>query len=250
MPTLQPERIQARNPFTMDKFLITGASSGIGRELALRLAARGAKLVLSGRSESKLAEVAAACTGTTAVETVASDITSPGAAEALVAKAGESMGGIDCVIHCAGIGLIKPAGETTDAEFSKVVNTNLRGTFLVAREACKVMAAQKRGLFITLPGILGKAVMKNAAAYIASKFGVTGLIKTFAQEYARSGVRFCLFFLGGVDSPFWDGINMAVQRDKMIPLPTAADLIMQAIDAPPHLVLAEVVLQPESHQLV
>ncbi|MBU3664394.1 MAG: SDR family oxidoreductase [Chthoniobacterales bacterium] len=234
----------------MDKFLITGASSGIGRELALRLAARGAKLVLSGRSEGKLSEVAAACTGATAVETVASDITSPGAAEALVAKACESMGGIDCVIHCAGIGLIKPAAETTDAEFSKVVNTNLRGTFLVAREACKAMAAQKHGLFITLPGILGKAVMKNAAAYIASKFGVTGLIKTFAQEYARSGVRFCLFFLGGVDSPFWDGINMAVQRDKMIPLPTAADLIMQAIDAPPHLVLAEVVLQPESHQLV
>jgi short-subunit dehydrogenase len=209
----------------MDKFLITGASSGIGREVAIRLAARGAKLTLHGRTEAKLAEAAAACAGAASVETL-------------------------CVIHCAGIGLIKPSADTTDAEFSKIVNTNLRGTFLVAQASCKVMAAQKHGLFITLPGILGKAVMKNAAAYIASKFGVTGLIKTFAQEYARSGIRFCLFFLGGVDSPFWDGINMAVQRDKMIPLPTAADLILQAIDAPPHLVLAEVVLQPESHQLV
>lgn len=234
----------------MKNFLITGASSGIGRELAHRLAARGAKLTLHGRSETKLQEVAAACADATLVEIMASDITAPGAAEALVAKAQESMGALDCVIHCAGIGLIKPAAETADAEFTKVVNTNLRGTFLIARESCKVMAAQKHGLFITLPGILGKAVMKNASAYIASKFGVTGLIKTFAQEYARSGVRFCLFFLGGVDSPFWDGINMAVQRDKMIPVATAADLILQAIDAPPHLVLAEVVLQPESHQLV
>lgn len=234
----------------MNSFLITGASSGIGRELALRLAARGAQLTLSGRSETKLAEVAQACAGAASVVTVASDITAPGAAEALVAKAQESMGALDCVIHCAGIGLIKSAAETADAEFTKVVNTNLRGTFLIARESCKVMAAQKHGLFITLPGILGKAVMKNASAYIASKFGVTGLIKTFAQEYARSGVRFCLFFLGGVDSPFWDGINMAVQRDKMIPVATAADLILQAIDTPPHLVLAEVVLQPESHQLV
>lgn len=234
----------------MNNFLITGASSGIGRELALRLAARGAHLTLSGRSEAKLAEVAQVCAGGASVATVASDITAPGAAEALVAKAQESMGGIDCVIHCAGIGLIKPAAETTDQEFTKVVNTNLRGTFLIARESCKVMAAQKHGLFITLPGILGKAVMKNAAAYIASKFGVTGLIKTFAQEYQRSGLRFCLFFLGGVDSPFWDEINMAVQRDKMIPVSTATDLILQAIDTPPHLVLAEVVLQPESHQLV
>ncbi len=234
----------------MDKFLITGASSGIGRAVAIRLAARGAKLTLSGRSETKLAEVATACTGAAYIESIASDLTVPHAAESLVAKANESMGGIDCVIHCAGIGLIKPAADTTDAEFSKIVNTNLRGTFLIAQSACKVMAAQKHGLFITLPGILGKAVMKNAAAYVASKFGVTGLIKALAQEYQRSGIRFCLFFLGGVDSPFWDEINMAVQRDKMIPVSTAADLILQAIDAPPHLVLAEVVLQPESHQLV
>ena len=234
----------------MDKFLITGASSGIGRAVAIRLASRGAKLTLSGRSETKLAEVATACTGAAYIESIASDLTVPHAAESLVAKANESMGGIDCVIHCAGIGLIKPAADTTDAEFSKIVNTNLRCTFLIAQSACKVMAAQKHGLFITLPGILGKAVMKNAAAYIASKFGVTGLIKALAQEYQRSGIRFCLFFLGGVDSPFWDEINMAVQRDKMIPVSTAADLILQAIDAPPHLVLAEVVLQPESHQLV
>lgn len=234
----------------MDRFLITGASSGIGREVAIRLAARGAKLTLHSRTESKLGETSAACAGAAFVGTLASDLTAPHAADALVAKAGETMGGIDCVIHCAGVGLIKPAAETTDAEFSKIVNINLRGTFLVAQAACKVMAAQKHGLFITLPGILGKAVMKNASAYIASKFGVTGLIKTFAQEYARSGIRFCLFFLGGVDSPFWDGIHMAVQREKMIPVSTAADLILQAIDAPPHLVLAEVVLQPESHQLV
>jgi NAD(P)-dependent dehydrogenase (short-subunit alcohol dehydrogenase family) len=234
----------------MDKFLITGASSGIGRELAVRLAARGSKLTLSGRSEAKLKQAAEACTGASSVEIVAADITAPGAAEGLLARANESMGGLDCVIHCAGIGLIKSAADTGDAEFTKVVNTNLRGTFLIARESCKVMAAQKHGLFITLPGILGKAVMKNASAYIASKFGVTGLIKTFAQEYARSGIRFCLFFLGGVDSPFWDDLSMTVQRDKMIPVATAADLILQAIDAPPHLVLAEVVLQPESHQLV
>jgi len=234
----------------MNNFLITGASSGIGRELAIRLAARGATLTLNGRSETKLADVASTCTGAASVSIVAADITAPGAAESLLASAVQSMGAIDCVIHCAGIGLIKPAADTTDAEFTKIVNINLRGTFLVARESCRIMAAQKHGLFITLPGILGKAVMKNAAAYIASKFGVTGLIKTFAQEYQRSGIRFCLFFLGGVDTPFWDEINMGVQRDKMIPVSTVVDLIVQAIDAPPHLVLAEVVLQPESHQLI
>ena len=226
----------------MSHILITGATSGIGHEVAARLIGRGDSVFLTGRSSEKLQ--------TSGAPYLAADLTTPGAAEKIVSAAAEAMGSIDAVIHCAGIGLIKPAAETTDAEFTHVMNVNTRATFLLARESCRVMAAAKKGLFITIPGILGKAPMRNASAYVASKYAVTGMIKCFAQEYQRSGIRFCLFHLGGVDSPFWDNIQMAVQRDKMIPVSTAADLILQAIDAPPHLVLSEVVMQPESHQLI
>ena len=226
----------------MSNILITGATSGIGHELAARLIARGDSVFLTGRSSEKLQ--------TFGSPYLVADLTSPGAAEKIVNGAVDAMGSIDAVIHCAGIGLIKPAADTTDAEFTHVMNVNTRATFLLARESCRVMAAAKKGLFITIPGILGKAPMRNASAYVASKYAVTGMIKCFAQEYQRSGIRFCLFHLGGVDSPFWDNIAMAVQRDKMIPVSTAADLILQAIDAPPHLVLSEVVMQPESHQLI
>ena len=226
----------------MNHILITGATSGIGHELAARLIARGDSVFLTGRSSEKLQ--------TSSAPYLAADLTTPGAAEKIVSAAAESMGSIDAVIHCAGIGLIKSAADTTDAEFTHVMNVNTRATFLLARESCRVMATAKKGLFITIPGILGKAPMRNASAYVASKYAVTGMIKCFAQEYQRSGIRFCLFHLGGVDSPFWDNIAMAVQRDKMIPVSTAADLILQAIDAPPHLVLSEVVMQPESHQLI
>ena len=226
----------------MSNILITGATSGIGHEVAARLIGRGDSVFLTGRSSEKLQ--------TSGAPYLAADLTTPGAAEKIVSAAAEAMGSIDAVIHCAGIGLIKPAAETTDAEFTHVMNVNTRATFLLARESCRVMAAAKKGLFITIPGILGKAPMRNASAYVASKYAVTGMIKCFAQEYQRSGIRFCLFHLGGVDSPFWDNIQMAVQRDKMIPVSTAADLILQAIDAPPHLVLSEVVMQPESHQLI
>ena len=226
----------------MSNFLITGAGSGIGLELATRLLARGESVFATGRSAEKLQSLDC--------PSLAADLTTLGAAEKVVQAASSSLGGIDAVIHCAGMGLIKAAADTSDAEFTQIMNVNTRATFLLAKESCKVMALAKKGLFITIPGILGKAPMRNASAYVASKYAVTGMIKCFAQEYQRSGLRFCLFHLGGVDTPFWDNISMAVQRDKMIPVSTAADLILQAVDAPPHLVLSEVVMQPESHQLV
>ncbi|MFY8216557.1 MAG: SDR family oxidoreductase [Chthoniobacterales bacterium] len=228
----------------MQNFLITGASGGIGSALAEKLQSRGANLALTGRSVDPLRE------RFPNAAVIGADLIAPNEAARVVQEATAAMGSLDCVIHLAGVGLIKSASDTSDAEFSKILNINLRASFLVAQAACKVMAEQKHGLFVTVPGILGKAVMKNAAAYSASKFGVTGLIKSFAQEYARSGIRFSLLFLGGVDSPFWDHLEMKVQREKMIPCPVAADLILQSIDSPPHLVLSEIVMQPESHQLV
>jgi len=233
---------------SIEKILITGASSGIGRALALRLAKRSFQLALSGRNAEKLQAVAAEAGGTH-IHTFPADLIVPHAAARVVQAAHQALGGLDAVVHCAGIGLIKPTLDTTDAEFVSVTNLNIRGTFLIAQEACRLMAPQKHGLFITVPGILGKAAMKNAAAYCASKFAVTGLIKVFAQEFQRSGIRFTLAYLGGVDSPFWDDMGMAVQRDKMIPADYAAQLLELSIDSPSHLALNEIVLQPESHQL-
>ncbi len=227
----------------MDNFLVTGASSGIGREVAARLLNRGNKVVLHGKTASKLQEAFPAESG------FSGDLTEPGAAHRLANDSVKILGRLDCVVHCAGIGLIKPSLETTDSEFSKVLNTNTRATFLLAQAAGSIMSAQKKGLFITIPGILGKAVMKNAAAYIASKYAVTGMLKAMGQELQRSGVRFTLLHLGGVDTPFWDDLGMPVQRDKMISAAVASDLILQAIDLPGHLVLNELVIQPESHQL-
>ena len=233
----------------MTKFLITGASSGIGRLVAKKLAARGATLLLNSRTAERLGPVAGECIGAGGVGVVhAADLTAPGAVEGLF-KAVQELGGLDAVVHCAGVGLIKPTIETTDAEFTRVMDVNARATFLVARESCRMFSVQNRGLFIALPGMVGRAGMRHAAAYAASKFAVTGMLKSMAQEFSRSGVRFSLLHLGGVDTPFWDGIPMSVQRDKMIPIEVAANTILSVIDLPTHLVLNEIVLQPESQQM-
>ena len=91
--------------------------------------------------------------------------------------------------------------------------------------------------------------MANAAGYCASKWGVVGLTKALATDLKRYGIRFSLLYLGGVDTPFWDGIDMRIQRDKMLTVDDAAQAIVYAVSQTGAAVVNELVLQPESHQV-
>ncbi len=227
------------------RVVITGATGGIGQALSHKLAEKGFELLLTGRSQKKLSELAESLPQDQVALTQSADLTNPEQVHQFFEKAAP----FDAVVHLAGQGLIKPLADTTDAEFLRVSNINVRGTFLVAQHACRIMAEAKRGRFLTVPGILGKAVMKNASVYIATKFAVTGFIKALAQEYQRQGIHFGLYHLGGVDTPFWDDLGMGVQRDKMISAETAAEALCWGLEMPAHLALNEVTFQPESHQL-
>ena len=231
--------------------LITGAASGIGRAVALRAAEAGANLVLAGHDANGLATLESEMHSFGArFITVEMDVRRRADVQALVARAVDLFGGIDVLLNAAGIGIMRPALELTEDEFDQMLDTNLKGTFLMAQAAAAAMATRKKGLIINLPGVLGKAPMMGAAGYAASKYGVVGLTKTMALDLKRAGVRFCLLHFGGVDSPFWDTIDMRVQRDKMLTLDDAATAVMYAITQPDGLVLSELVLQPESHQLI
>lgn len=231
------------------RIVITGATGGIGRAVALKLASRGIHLGLAARQDDSLRTLGSECDKAATCELFAGDLTVPHQPEKMMAHFLEKMGDIDVVVHCAGVGLIKSFLDTTDAEFSRVNNLNSRATYLTAQAAVRHFKENKNGLFITLPGILGKAPMRNASAYIASKYAVTGMIKAMAMELQRDNIRFCLLHFGGVDTPFYDHIGMKVARDKMIPPDLAADYVIGAIDTPPHVVLNELVMQPAVHQL-
>ena len=91
--------------------------------------------------------------------------------------------------------------------------------------------------------------MAQAAAYCASKYALTGMLKSLALEWKRAGVRVSLLHLGGVDTSFWDDIQMRVQRDRMLSAAAAARAVFFAATQEGEGVLNEIVLQPESHQL-
>ena len=231
------------NESTPKKVLVTGASSGIGNEVAHRLVALNHSVFVTGRNDEKLNQIGGGS------GSLSGDLTLPAFASELVHNAVSSLGGIDVFIHCAGIGLIRKIKDMSDLEFVKVTNTNMRATFLIAKEIGEIMSTTGGGRFIYVPGILGKAPMSGASAYCASKFGAIGFLKSMELEYRTKGIQFSYFYFGGVDSPFWDDLDMNVMRDKMIPVSYAASSIIEAVQCPDHLVTGDVVIQPKSHQL-
>ncbi|MFN8471373.1 MAG: SDR family NAD(P)-dependent oxidoreductase [Anaerolineae bacterium] len=230
---------------------VTGGSSGIGRAAAERLAEAGATVIIMARRADKLSDAAESISRATGqfVLPVPGDVTRAEDVARSVAMAISECGQIDVLVNAAGVGVLKPALELSQCDFDRMVAVNLGGVFTVTQAVARHMAVHRNGRVINLPGSMGRAVMGNAAGYCASKWGVVGLTKAMAVDLKRSGISFTLLYLGGVDSPFWDDIDMRVQRDKMLTVDDAAQAIVYAASQPANAVLNELVLQPESHQL-
>lgn len=235
--------------------LVAGATGGIGETVALALAEAGAKLLLSGRNTTKLAALAAQLEYATGTEpaTFAADLTDPAQVAALMDAGAQAFGDApDIIINAAGVGAIRTIDALTPDDFQTLININLLGAMYLSQAAVRAMTPRKSGHLLHVVGILGKAPMANASAYCASKYGLTGFLAALRAEVSRRlNIKVTGLYLGGVDTAFYDNpaVEMKVQRDKMLTTQDAADAILYALTQPAHLVLGELTLQPESHQL-
>lgn len=229
--------------------LLTGASGGIGAATAKLLADSGAILFLTARNMDKLKTVADACM--VPYERIMTlDITNAEEVNALKEKYFEQLPSIDILINAAGIGIIKPLETLSETDFLKTLHTNLYAPFLLVKSFLPAMKELKKGLIINIPGVLGKVPMAGAAAYSASKYGLVGMMQSIREELKRTEIRITNLFLGGVDSPFWDNIDLRVQKDKMISAQEAAKAIWFLCQQPVSGVVSEMVLQPFNHQAI
>jgi short-subunit dehydrogenase len=229
--------------------LITGATGGIGSKSAKLLAAGGANLFLTARNTEKLNTLATELQLELS-KTLTVDISKPGEVQQLKERFFQQYQSIDVIINAAGIGIIKQSEELTETDFLKTINYNLYGPFLLVKAFLPNMKEQKKGLIINIPGILGKVPMIGAAAYSASKYGLVGMMQSIREEVKRTEIRITNLFLGGVDTPFWDTIDLRVQRDKMVMAEEAAKAIWFLCQQPTSGVVSEMVIQPFNHQAI
>jgi NAD(P)-dependent dehydrogenase (short-subunit alcohol dehydrogenase family) len=189
--------------------LVTGASSGLGVHFARTLAAAGASVAIAARRAARLAslqaELNAAGAKAVAVEL---DVQAGDSITAAFAAAERALGPIDIVINNAGISIVKPALEMPLEDWDAVVNTNLRGAWLVAQTAGKRWLTSKRpGVIVNIASILGLRTIGQVAPYNASKAGLIHLTRALAMEWARHDIRVNAICPGYIEtemnSDFW-----------------------------------------------
>lgn len=174
------------------RIIITGASSGLGEHFARVLHEEGACLGLMARREDKLNSLAneLANVGSNNVFTAKCDILSALDIETSMANLHAQLGGIDILINNAGTTQQSAALQQTTEDWDSVVNTNLRGTWLCATSAAKLMVSDKKpGSIINIASILGLAVANQVAPYAISKAGIIQMTKALALEWARYDIR-------------------------------------------------------------
>ncbi len=219
-------------------FLITGASTGIGASTARHAAEAGYRLVLSARSEDKLAALAEELGGDERALAVRCDVTEWSDQEALVERALEAYGRIDVAFANAGFGAPRGFDQGDPEQWKAMVLTNVYGAALTIRATADALKESKGHLLIT-GSVAGRRSLQGSL-YSATKWAVTGMGESARQDFNDTGVRVTVIEPGMVDTPFFDTPPSieALQPDDI------ARAVMFVVQQPPHMDVNEILIRP------
>lgn len=220
--------------------MVTGATGGIGRATAERLAAAGASVVLAARSAAAVHSAAAELGGLA----IAADVSTDHGVRALADAAGTA----DIVVHAAGSFTLAPAADTSVEAFDAMLAVNLRAAFLLVHEFLPRMLERGSGHLVAIGSVAGRRAMAGNLAYGASKFGVRGMYEVLAGELRGTGVRATFVEPAATDTSLWEGIDRArypelPQRAGMLDAGAVADAVLYAVTRPVDVAIPNILME-------
>lgn len=230
--------------------VVTGAGSGVGRAIAVQLAALGWKVALIGRRVEMLdGTIKSIEEGVDRMKAFPCDVGDSNAVAQMAKEVLAAFGTIDVLVNSAGTNLAKRAlADLTDDAFDQVVKINLNGAFYCIREFLPTMRAKKAG---TIVNIISDAGLRtnpvSGAAYVASKFGLTGLNDTINIEERKNGIRATAIFPGDINTPLLDRRPVPPPpeaRQKMLQPEDVAACALLAITLPHRAIVEHLVVRP------
>ncbi|TLS38419.1 SDR family oxidoreductase [Pseudalkalibacillus caeni] len=233
--------------------IITGASRGVGRETAIKLAEEGCHVVLAARTESELNQIAdkASSYGVTALPVV-TDVSKEEDVKKLVSETLEQFGKIDILINNAGIGKYGTIDEISVDDYDAMMNTNMKSTFLCSKFVLPEMKKQEQGHILNVASVAGLRGLPNEAVYCATKHAQRGFAQSLDYEARPYGVKVSCISPGGINTDFAIGSG----REKGDPAlenflkpEQVADVIIHTLKQPEDARIIEVTMRPMSEPL-
>jgi NADP-dependent 3-hydroxy acid dehydrogenase YdfG len=225
--------------------IVTGASRGIGKEIAKKLANEGAKLTLVGSSQDILQSAKDLNSeGYPNVIAVQADVANEEDMNRVVQSTLEQYGQIDILVNNAGIGFFKLTEEVTLEDWKKMFEVNVQGVFLGAKVVLPHMKERKSGTIITISSDVGRYTIPNGAAYTASKYAVQGFSGSLAQEVREYGIRVGTVNPGMVDTYFANSTQGLPEKEEWLKVEDIANAVVYMASAPKHMLIDEIVLHP------
>lgn len=195
--------MQDSAPLETEIALVTGGGRGIGLAIARRLGRLGARVAICGRDTGTLDRASRALRAEgLEIFAEAADVTSGGDVCSFIGRVQQKFGDVTILVNNAGIGLFQPSHEIQEQDWDRVLDTNLKGAFLMSRAVAPHMIRQRHGHIIHIASLAGKNTFAGGAAYCASKWGLLGLAGCMAEDLRGYGIRVSAVCPGSVHTEF------------------------------------------------
>ena len=221
--------------------IVSGASRGIGQAIALLLALQGAKVVAVARSEQELADLTQKTRGLGIVADISDEID----ARHVIDETLRQFGRLDILVCNAGVGSFAELEQFSAAEWDRIFDTNVKGTFLLCKAAVPHFKAQKKGHIVGITSDVARRTFAHGTAYGASKFAQDAVLASLRKEVRPHGVKVSTIYPGLVDTYFNDTTPGSPEAEKTHLRPAdVAQAVRYVLEAPVHVVVDELMLHP------
>lgn len=224
---------------------ITGASTGIGREIAMEFSRAGHIIVATARRKSRLVNLVSEIkfAGREASAFVC-NVASERSVQITAKRIREKYGKIDCLVNNAGVTIFKSFTDTKVYEFDYVMETNLRGAFLCMKNVLPMMIKNKKGHIINIVSVAANTTYEDSSAYAASKAGLLALANCVRKETRRYNIKISNIHPGAVETAMWDSKTRTKFKNRMITPSDIAEIVLEVFDKPKKVLIEDVIIRP------